>query len=192
MNLVRIEGPNLEPVTLEEAKLHLRVDGSEEDLLISTLITTAREYCETWQARAYVTQTWELVLDTFPYKKDHIIIPLPPLQAVESLKYKDKEGAETTWDSSNYIIVTTSQPGRLVLAYGKVWPSVLLQPAGAISIRFNAGYWDAAAVPEKFKAAIKLIVAYLYEHRDNVAEKGFLPAFTVVEALLRPDKIVSF
>ena len=51
MNLVLIQGPQTEPITLEEAMLHLRVDGNADDLLISSLITTAREYCETWQAR---------------------------------------------------------------------------------------------------------------------------------------------
>lgn len=192
MNLMLIQGPQAEPVTLEEAKLHLRVDGNEEDLLISALITAAREYCETWQARAYVTQTWELVLDRFPKDKNQITIPLPPLQAVESIKFKNKDGIETTWEPENYIVDTVSQPGRVVLAYGKAWPSSVLQTANAISIRFTAGYGSAEEVPEKFKAAIKLMVAYLYEHRDEKIEKDFYPAFTVVEALLRPDKIISF
>lgn len=192
MNLILMEGPQAEPVTLAEAKLHLRVDGNEDDLLISSLITSAREYCETWQGRAYVSQTWELVLDRFPQDKNCIILPLPPLLSVESIKFKNRDGVQDTCGPENYIVDTVSQPGRIVPTYGKAWPSLTLQPANAITIRFTAGYGGAEAVPEKFKAAIKLIVAYLYEHRDEKLEKDFYPAFTVAEALLRPDKIIYF
>ena len=50
-----------------------------EDDLISSLITTARQYAEDFQNRAYISQTWELWLDKFP-SENQIQIPLPPLQ----------------------------------------------------------------------------------------------------------------
>ena len=79
--LSKSTAPTTEPVTISEAKAHLRVDENvaEEDELIAAYIAAAREYCEGFQNRAYITQTWELWLDSFP-DKDYIEIPLPPLQ----------------------------------------------------------------------------------------------------------------
>ncbi|WP_096232267.1 head-tail connector protein [Thermoanaerobacterium sp. RBIITD] len=65
MNLILIEGPELEPVSLEEAKLHLRVDGTEEDALISALISTAREFCESFTGRSLALQTFEYISGPF-------------------------------------------------------------------------------------------------------------------------------
>jgi len=63
MGLKQTVAPALEPVSLTEAKLHLRIDTTAEDVLISSLIKAARQYCENYQRRAYITQTWELWLD---------------------------------------------------------------------------------------------------------------------------------
>ena len=71
--------PALEPLSLKEVKLHLRVDSDEEDTLIQSLIAAARMDCEKFQNRAYITQTWELWMDSWP-DKDFIELPLPPLQ----------------------------------------------------------------------------------------------------------------
>jgi hypothetical protein len=100
--------PTTEPVTVAEAKAHLRVDAevAEEDTLIAAYISAAREYCEGFQNRAYVTQTWELWLDEWP-ETDHIDIPLPPLQEpsvtagafVTGVTYRILTVGTTTWTS---------------------------------------------------------------------------------------------
>jgi uncharacterized phiE125 gp8 family phage protein len=166
---------------------------SEEDTLISALITAAREYCETFQHRAYITQEWELNLDTWP-DKDYIEIPMPPLQSVESIKYYDTDGVEhVVYDPDetipigvdDFIIDTKSEPGRIKLAWGKSWPGTTLQPANGICIAFTAGYGDAATdVPRKPIAALKLALGYLYEHRDDDAE---MPQ--AVDRLLWQDRV---
>lgn len=160
--------------------------------MISALISAAREYCESEQARVYITQTWELVLDKFPENKRFIQIPLPVLQSVASVKYKDQGGVEATWDASNYIIDTKSQPGRIMLGYNKSWPSIELYPAGAITIEFKAGYGDdGLSVPESIKAAIKLILGHLYEHREEVNIGNIVNLVPVsAKALLAPGKIL--
>jgi uncharacterized phiE125 gp8 family phage protein len=66
-----IQGPAVEPLSLDEAKLHLRVDIVDDDELITVLIQAAREYCEEFCHRAFITQTWKLVLDHFPGVADH-------------------------------------------------------------------------------------------------------------------------
>lgn len=162
MALKLITAPASEPVTLADAKLHLRVDGTDSDTMITALIKAAREYCEGYQNRALITQTWELVLDAWP-SENYIEVPLPPLQSITSIKYKDAAGVETTWPSENYLVDTDSYVGRIVLADNCSWPSEALHPVGAIRIRFIAGYGDAAKVPEITKQALLLEVQLRYD-----------------------------
>lgn len=162
-----ITAPTVEPITKIEAKAHLRVTTADDDTYIETLIKAARKHIEeAILNRALITQTWEYYLDEFP-AENYIEIPYPKLQSITSLKYKDSDGNETTWNSSNYITDIVSVPGRIVLAYGKSWPSLTLYPSNPITIKFVAGYGDAATtVPEPIIQAILILVAHLYEARE--------------------------
>lgn len=131
--------PMAEPVSLAEAKAYLRVDTADDDGLIATLIIAAREYCEGFQNRAYITQTWQLWLDSWP-EGSEIRIPRPPLQAVNSVKYYGADNTEYVLSPADYIVDNKSEPGRIVLAYGKSWPGITLRPANAICVEFVAGY----------------------------------------------------
>jgi len=83
MRLKLKTAPSVEPVTLDQAKLHLRVDSSDDNTLITALITTARQLAERETKRAFITQTWELHLDR---ALPEVEIPKPPLQSVDSIK----------------------------------------------------------------------------------------------------------
>jgi len=178
--------PSVEPVTLVEAKLHCKVDVTTDDDLITALIVAAREEIERRTWRALITQTLELILSDWP-GADRIELPRAPLQSITSVKYKDKDGNETTWDSANYLAGTDSVPGVLALAWNASWPSVDLYPVEPIRIRFVAGYGLAASVPTSLKQAVLLLVAHWYEQReaggDTVSEKAGIPFG--VEALVR-------
>ncbi len=140
---------------------------SAEDTLLERLITAAREDCEDFQGRAYITRTYELWLDAWP-EGDKIVIPMPPLQAVNSITYYDTAGDDYEMDEADYIVDIENEPGQIVLAYGKSWPSTTLQPVNGICIEFDAGYGAAAAdVPSAVKQAILLQIGHLYEHRDE-------------------------
>lgn len=189
MALVLVMPPAVEPVTLQEGKAHLRVDTTDDDVLISSLITAAREYCEAFQRRAYITQMWELVLDAWPNGPE-IRLPRPPLQSVVAVRYCDFSGTEYTLSPEDYIVDTKSEPGRVVLAYGKTWPAVMLYPASPIAIRFTAGYGDPASVPAKVKQAILLLVGHWYENREAVTVGSVSRAVEfAVEALLWQDRV---
>lgn len=168
MIIKQTAAPAVEPVSLTEAKSHLRVDISDDDDYISGLIKSAREYIEGATRQALITQTWRLSLDAWP-EGNEITIPKPPLQSVTSIIYKDSDGNSTTWSTSAYIVDSDSEPGRVVLAYGQSWPSVTLYPANPIQITFKAGYGDAASsVPQHLIHAIKFLVAHWYENREPV------------------------
>lgn len=179
MILKQVAYPAEYPVTLEEAKAHLRVDGTDEDEYINDLIKVANAACELEARRAFITQTFDLFLDAWP-DECWIKIPRPPLQSVTSVSYTDYTGATTTLvENTDYLADTNSEPGRIILPYAKYWPTAILQPGPSIKVRFVAGYGTALSVPEIYKHAIKLTVGHLFENREEV----------VVAAGLSPVKL---
>lgn len=191
MALVLVTPPAQEPVPLAEAKAHLRVDTADDDALIQALIVAAREHVEHIIRRALVTQTWDLILDAFP--ADEIMLPRPPLQSVSSITYRLQDGTVVTLDPANYVVDTKSEPGRVVLAPGRSWPSDPLYAAGAVTVRYVAGYGDPAAVPVAIKQAILLLVGHWYENREAVAVGHTVIQLPMtVDALLWPYRVWWF
>lgn len=174
--LVAVTGPTGEPVSLDDLKLHLRIDGRDEDALLAGLITAARQEVEFETGRALMTQTWDLWLDGWPCVHGTpsavLRIPLPRLQAVAWVKYFDTANGEHTLDASAYYVDSASEPGRVCLAYGQSWPATVLRPINGVQVRFTAGYGDAGSVPPKLAAAIKLVAGWLYENRGDGAPAG--------------------
>lgn len=116
----RLSGPSVEPVTLAEAKAHLRVDLSDDDALISRLIAAAREWVETATGRALNTQGWRLTLDAWPEGGAAPLIR-PPVQAVTAVRTYSAEGVATVWAGTNYALGFGAEPQRLLrLVSG--WP----------------------------------------------------------------------
>jgi len=168
MALKLITPPTSEPLTLNEAKEHLRVEISEtaEDNYINSLIKSAREEAEKFQNRAYLFQEWELILDEFPQKMP-FPLPRPPLVSVLSMTYKDVDGLSYTFDPTNYVADIDSEPGRIALKRGKTWPTIELFPIGAVRIQFKAGVDVSAKVSERVKTAMKLYIGHRYENRES-------------------------
>lgn len=148
---------------------------SVEDDLLNALITVARQDCEKFQRRSYLTQTWELWLDDWP-DEDHIDLPLPPVQSVTSIKYYDTSDTEATFSSDDYFVDTKSEPGRVALNYGENWPTTTLRPTNGICVTYKTGYGDERSdVPSNVKQAMLLIIGHLYENREDVVT-GVVPA----------------
>lgn len=164
MNLKLITAPATEPVSLAEAKVHLKIESTDttEDDLITNLIKAAREQAEEYTRRAFISQTWELQMDAFD--KEAYDLEKTPVQSITSVKYYDVNGTEQTLASTYYELDTASQPNRIVQAYNQSWPGVRGH-TNDIKIRFVAGY---TTVPASIKSAILLIVGHLYEHREDV------------------------
>jgi uncharacterized phiE125 gp8 family phage protein len=161
---------------------------SAEDTLLTNLIKAAREYCEGFQNRAYITQTWDLLLDDWP-SGDHIDIPYPPLVSVASVKYYDTASTEATMDSGDYYVDTYAEPGRIVLGYGESWPSTTLRPANGVIVRFTAGYGAAASVPQKVKQAMLMKIELDHDFHTPEEAKALLDA---IHALLWMDRVYPF
>jgi uncharacterized phiE125 gp8 family phage protein len=166
VGLTLLTPPKTEPFTLDEAKEHLRADETAQDSTIESLITAAREYAEGFTRRALITQSWRLSIDSFPVD-GRIRLPMPPLVAVNSVKYTDMAGAEATLDPSQYYVDKASLPGKIDRAYMVIWPLTRCIP-NAVRIEFDCGFGDAIAVPEGIKAAMKLLIGSWYEQREAV------------------------
>lgn len=184
--------PTGEPLSLAEAKEHLRIiDDSTQDTLIAALITTAREYCEQL-CGPLITQTWRVYFGEWP--EDGFALP-GKAQSVASLKYTSA-GVQVTVDASTYRVDTVSMPGRVALDYGRSWPSAALSPLNPIEITAVLGYGDTgAAVPAPIRHALLLLVSHWFEHPEGVivATKGTVdsrPLAMGVESLLANYRIV--
>lgn len=196
--------PAEEPVTLAEAKTHLRVEHTSDDTYITNLIKAARICIEEELRRALITQTLKLSLDCFPGaidalfdgvytgSSDPIRLPRNPVQSISSVQHIDTAGALQTLDASKYRLDKESLVARVSPAYGETWPST--RPiTNAVTVTFVAGYGVAAAVPEPIKQALKLVLGTYYDVSRETASLGD-QVHQVPQAagyLLGPFKILS-
>lgn len=167
MSLVMTSGPALEPVSLAEAKAHLRIDGTAEDALIGSLIITSRLHIEAALGLALITQGWSYFLDRWP-KAGRLQLPLRPVAAVAQVRIWNTDGGAETLSPSAFLLDGLGMPPRLVATDG----SVLRDPGrivNGIEVAFTAGFGPAPDdVPATIRHALLLLVSHWYENREPV------------------------
>jgi uncharacterized phiE125 gp8 family phage protein len=171
--LTLITAPTFEPVTLAMAKAHVRVDTSDEDTLITAMVTAARAYLEGMSGRAIGAQTLRLDLAEFPEVSRSnpfgaILVPRPPLASVTSIQYYDTAGTLQTLSPSAYQVNTARQPGEVRVAPGGDWPNVQDDRVAAVQVTYVAGEATADAIDPRIKQAVLLLVGHWYEQRETV------------------------
>jgi len=160
--------PSVNAISLQDAKDHLRIDGTDEDALILAYIRAASDYAEKATNLQFLTSTWKLRLNEFPAGSDPIIFQKNPVQSISSISYVDIDGNSQTWASSNYEVDVTSRPGRIRPVNTESYPSTKDQ-YNAVTITFDAGYGDDNSdVPDEIRSALRIMVSYLFENRDMV------------------------
>ncbi len=151
--------PN-EPVGLDAAKLHLRVDTDDQDSAIEGYILAARRRIETRTGhillRREVTRSYAS-FDAVKVREFPIV-----LDEALALEYLDAASASQTF--TDFRLSTATRPGRLYLASGATWPGIATAD-DAVTLTFTAGYEDPDAVPAEFKEAILLLVGHFFEAR---------------------------
>lgn len=159
------DGPD--PFVFSEAKIALKVDHDYDDELLYTCLRTASDDIAGEMGRALLTQTWEAYYQAWPCHR--FLIPLPPLQTVNSIKYKlSGGGSYLTLDAANYVVDTENEPGRVFLADDYVWPSESLFVVNPIVINFTCGYTDIDLLPDSITRAILWQAQHIYDHRNPV------------------------
>lgn len=176
---VLVSAPAIEPVSLSDVKLFLRIDGTDDDALLTSLLVTARRLCEEFTKRAFITQTWKLTLDRFPCDEDWterehallfrseqnaIQLARQPIQSITSIKTTDTGNVQTTVAGATYTLDQSG--GRVLLNDEFFWPSNLREYA-AVEITTVNGYGsDGGTVPEPIKQAIIQTLGAMYENRS--------------------------
>lgn len=186
MGLRLFTAPTVEPVTLAQAKLWLKVETGDtaDDALITALIASVRQMAEQKTGRALLGQTWQLTLDAFP---EAIELTRGPVLSVTHVKFKDTSGVQQTLASQDYTVDTERDDGwaYLVPAYGKSWPETY-DDINAVEVRWQAGYdaSDPTKVPEAIRTWMQLMLGAAYENREAAVQGQEIRTLPFLDRLL--------
>ncbi len=191
MPLILTAGPSVEPISLEEAKLHCRVDGDTEDILISSLILAARLHIERCLDLALVSQSWSLYIDEWP-DAAFVELPLSLLISLDAVRLYSPSDTFVTLDPGLFAVDAVSRPPRLARHEGQSWP-IPGRSVNGIEIAFTAGYGATEDdVPMPVRLAIKMLVAHWYEAREPVLfGETADPVPSTVASLIAPYRSVK-
>jgi len=164
-SLKRTSDPAVEPVTVAEAKKHLRLTLNDDDSLIANAITAARQAVERDTGKSLITQTWRLKMDMWP--TNGITLFHGPVQSVTSVTYVNDAGSSTTWNSSEYDVLSDGIPGHIHPAWNYDWPEVRGDYKG-ISVVYVTGYGDTgSSVPYELRQAVLLRLEMFYDGENQ-------------------------
>lgn len=186
-----------EPISLETARLHLRLDtmGSPpshpDDALVTALITVAREAVENFTELTVAVNDFQLKLDYFADLA--IDLGTYPVNSIASITYVDTNGTTRTLPSTDYVLDTFSKPAQVNLAFDKTWPAVRNQP-NAVTVTFEAGYTGNTSpvsneVPKTLEQAMLLTITDLYENRGAIGSKQNYEIPIMAQYLMIPYRI---
>ena len=167
----QIAAPVLDPVSLDEARVHLKVDMHDvEDSAIDEMIKAAVAEAGLYQNRAYVTQTWTFYPSLREVRRGYVSIPLPPLQSISDISYRTVAGAWVLLvENTDYFVDTVSEPGMVVFSDDLVLPRKAdLWPVLPIKITAVVGYGAPEAVPANIRQAILWLIGHFFENREAV------------------------
>jgi uncharacterized phiE125 gp8 family phage protein len=171
---VRTLAPAELPVTVAEAKENSRIDHTDSDTLVESLIGAAVSYLDGYTGvlgRCIVSQDWRQDFEDWDWR---LRLPFPDVSSV-TVKYQDENDAEQTVSSADYEIIEEAFGASVVFRDSFEEPSLYDDMVAPISVTFTAGYGGASDVPEALKSAIKLMVGHWYEHREAAGDTDKLP-----------------
>ena len=170
MATVQTTAPAVEPLALADVKAHLRIDTSDEDTLLLSLILTSRLHVEVALGLALITQTWSCFFDRWPLAPDAnpypITLPLSPVRSIDAVRVYAGDGTFVSPPLTSFSADLASRPPRIIRSPGTQIPDPGRRMNG-IEISITAGFGATAAdVPAPIRQALLLLVAHWYEHRD--------------------------
>lgn len=175
IDVKRTESSPTEPCTLTEAKAQGIITYTDDDALITSLITKARKMIENYCNISIVAQTVTMVADLW----NEYELPYGPVTGIQSVQTRTStEGS----GPASYATLTSgwAQDGDEFMTFipsntGDFNPSIPftgnLNPPknNRFKIQYTAGY---STVPDDLKQAVLLQVVWLYEHRGEEGKPG--------------------
>jgi uncharacterized phiE125 gp8 family phage protein len=196
--LEKVSGPSVEPVTLAEAKAHLRIDSTDEDTLVGYLVAAAREYIEEQTRLSLVATRWRYRLEGFPEDNGDIELPRRPMilstnanKSLSSPVVRYWQGTEVEEiflldQTDGDFLAATGTPPTVRLYNAWFWPFLTTWRPLPVEIEYTAGYGvDGTNVPRPLKLAILLLVGHWYMNREAASNEAGLPIPFSVENILR-------
>ncbi|OYU49040.1 MAG: hypothetical protein CFE31_06555 [Rhizobiales bacterium PAR1] len=178
---VLLDGPTVEPISLAEAKLWLRLDTTDEDDLVRALIVAARLMVEAEIGQVLIGQNWRLVGDAWP-AGELIPVRIGRIRSVSGGRVYSVDGVATAIAANRFTVFANSEPPA-ILALDRLIPG---RAYAGIEIDIRLGFGEAASdVPETIRLAIRRLVTLWYENRGDThdPQAGIPPQ---IRALLRP------
>lgn len=184
MNLITLEPPQVEPVTLAEVQQFLRIDpfGSPgthpDDDMLTSMIQAAREKVEQITRRSWAWRRYRLITDAYPkYESDccgcwrwdcatrkvYLELPRSPVIAVYSIDYYDDDSELVTVAPTTYRVDAETLPGRVYL---DSWPTdrvLRVDYTAGLAARGSPSDDNVTDIPAGVKQAIKFEVQLMYD-----------------------------
>jgi len=194
-SLIRVTQPAVEPVTLAEAKSHLRVDSNDSDAEIMAMVQAAREWVETYLDRTLVHTQWAMRMEELG---DEIDLPRPPVATASgytsvSVTYTLPTGETTTLPTESYRVDRYSTPGEIYPPYASTWPPNR-EDENAVVVTWWGGYGASGKdVPASIRHAILMLIGFWFENRSSVLVGSISKQLEfAVESLLSTQKWGSY
>ena len=197
MSLISVvTAPAAPAATLSAVKGHLRVDATDDDDYITSLISAAEGRVQEYTGRRLITQTLELHMGAEALARA-IPMPVAPVTAVASVEVETAGGTETV-DAGDYELVAimgeAAGPGFIRLMPDKHWPGATISVPHPVRIRVTAGYGGVASlVPAGLRQAMYTMVAGWYEGRQDIvqgAPPGTYAMPMVSESIMEPYRLL--
>ena len=150
-------------LSVADAKTFLRVDSSDEDALISDLISVAVESVQKYTGHVFsYNETMELNLQRF----EAVNLPLTPIVTINSISYRDVSNVQQTLNASSYWIEPLASTSN-VLRFKGTTPSVYEYSSHPITVSVEIGYEETESIPPMMIHAVRLLVSQYYDQREN-------------------------
>lgn len=161
---VSTEEPAAEPITLPEAKKHVRAEyHTDDDAYLGTLIAAARDHVERYSGAFVAHRSVTIKCDRFV---DFCAVPAAPLQSV-AITYVDPDGAPQTLPDTVYELRNDGLDTEIALKFGQSWPCI--QHGSRVTVTAVAGY---ETTPPALKHALLLWIGSAYEVREDSPAGG--------------------
>ena len=190
-------GPSVEPFLLADAKLHLKVLTTNEDALITDMITAAREEVEKYCNISLVEQTIEESFPCFPVAENYnmlssLWLSVSPLISIDSISYIDTDGVSQPLATTVYDLDDKQKPGKVTLKFNQTWPATA-KIENAVTVTYKAGFGATAAdVPQSIKQAMLLMLGNWFEKREDDPQTPFTRKIGNAQWLLNKHRVNVF
>jgi len=152
------------PVSLTEAKSHLKVDTTADDTYITSIIKAATQLSEEYTNRFFIDTVIDQTCSDFAQLQT---LFKSKVSAVAHVKYYDNDNSLQTLSATIYDTQLQYEPSQIQLAENQSFPSITKRN-DAVVARYTVGYGSASDVPEIIKQAILLTIGNFYQNRNSV------------------------